>query len=616
MIGLRKNQKTGGERFVSASPWILAIACLLLVILLIFFGVNNFKREQALFRNALLQRTLTLTRFISSSARESIRGYIRYSGEIGRWEDFMQAAISQAVEQPGVDSVMLVDRKGEIIARAGDGGVNVLKKTGFEEVLRAVHEKRNLARNGFDGLRIVSNRNGKVVIAAPYLPPRLGWMGENSTGRTMMGRMHQGGKTMWGMRFGAELKRITGLEPVYIVQLDSSNLSSPLKSQLMQIVILMATTVLVGMGGALSLHTLRALRGSEMQLGSMQAFTDSVVSALPVGVVATDSDGKIKVCNAAAGAILDLKPEKAIRQPVGQILPAQLSSFWDRSCEKHTPDLEISVILPGRKEPKILQISQLWIVGGNDENGDGGGVLLIRDMTGVRKLEKDLQRSEKLAALGKVAAGVAHELRNPLSSIKGLATILRPAFEAESREGETVAMLIGEVERLNRAIGELLDYARPAALQLQGGRLTPLLEKTISLLEMDAASNKVEIVFSCDEEASEIDIDTDKLSQVFLNLLLNGIQAMEQGGRITVRLEDRAEERVVLFRDSGCGISEENLLKIFDPYFTTKNDGTGLGLAMSAKIVEEHGGSIQVSSVLGKGTDVWVTFKKNRESAS
>ena len=616
MITLRNVKQPGSERLISASPWILATACLLLVILLIFFGVNNFRREQALFQNALMQRSLTLTRFISSAARESIRGYMRYSGEVGRWEDFMQAAISQAAEQPGVDAVTLVDGKGKIIARAGDERIDSLKNPAYKEILRDVHEQRSRVRNGFDGLRIISNRDGKVVIATPYLPSRLGWMGGNSNGRSMMSRMHQRGDTMWGKGFGSELKRVIGLEPVYIVQLDSSRLSSPLKSQLLQIVILLATTVLVGLGGALSLNTLRALRGSEMQLGSMQAFTDSVVSALPVGLVATDSSGKVKVCNAAAGAILDLKPENTIQQPVEQILPKQLSSFLDSSYEEHTPDIEISVILPDRKDPKILQISQLRIVENNDENGNGGGVLLIRDMTGVRKLEKDLQRSEKLAALGKVAAGVAHELRNPLSSIKGLATILRPAFEGESREGETVAMLIGEVERLNRAIGELLDYARPAALHLQGGRLTPLLDKTISLLEIDATSNNVEILFRCDEEASDIDIDTDKLSQVFLNLLLNGIQAMEQGGQITVRLEDRGGDRVVLFRDNGCGISEENLLKIFDPYFTTKNDGTGLGLAMSAKIIEEHGGSIRVSSVVGKGTDVWVTFEKNRTSAS
>ena len=230
---------------------------------------------------------------------------------------------------------------------------------------------------------------------------------------------------------------------------------------------------------------------------------------------------------------------------------------------------------------------------------------MLRDITEIRRLEGELRRSEKLAALGKVAAGVAHELRNPLSSIKGLAMILQSAFSDKSKELETANMLVGEVERLNRSISELLDYARPTTLHLKRQRLQPLLEKTISLLEMDARSADIHLQLECKTDF-DVSIDADKLSQVFLNLLLNGIQAMEHGGNLFVTLQREKEWIRISFIDTGSGIRDEDLPRIFDPYFTTKSNGTGLGLAMSSKIVEEHGGKILVDSRSGERTEVSV----------
>jgi two-component system, NtrC family, sensor histidine kinase HydH len=258
----------------------------------------------------------------------------------------------------------------------------------------------------------------------------------------------------------------------------------------------------------------------------------------------------------------------------------------------------------GTDKPRMLQLASVVVQ--DDDQQFAGEVLLIRDLTEVKLLEKELQRSERLAALGKMAAGVAHELRNPLSSIKGLAVLLKSHFPEPGREAETADVLVREVERLNRSIGELLDYAKPAQLSKEPASIGEILRKTVSLVQMDTEAYGIAIDLLLTEDLPELVVDRDKLNQVFLNLLLNAVQAMPQGGDLLVRLEKDDRNIIIRIRDNGEGILPENLPRVFDPYYTTKNDGTGLGLAMSAKIVEEHGGRIEISSSPAEYTEVMV----------
>ncbi len=471
------------------SPWFLAIACTLLLLLLSLFAVTSYQREKELIVDALAQKGLTLMRFINSSVRESIRDNLRSSQQWSSWQEPMQAAMQQAVEQPGVEYVVLLDAAGAILAGAGDKMPQITISANEMEFVAT------LGSNGSDRFitRIVAGDPGgaKKFQLAAWLPPIMGGGmhgpgGRGGRGEPMMQRFSR--HPQFAV-FQTEMERLLRLKPVYIIQLDYAQFSSPLNRQLLQIVILSVVILLVGIGGALSFITLKGLEGSQKRLG---------------------------------------------------------------------------------------------------------------------KVEKELQRSERLAALGKMAAGLAHELRNPLSSIKGLAVVLRAGFTAESREAETADILVKEVERLNRSIGELLDYARPEQLKRQEASIPEIINKTVSLVQGDAQSYGIVIHLDTAVDLPKIAADIDKMNQVFLNLFLNAIQAMEQGGRLTVRTAVIARTIVISIRDTGVGISEENLGRIFDPYFTTKSDGTGLGLAMSAKIVEEHGGRMDVTSVLGEWTEVRV----------
>ena len=227
-------------------------------------------------------------------------------------------------------------------------------------------------------------------------------------------------------------------------------------------------------------------------------------------------------------------------------------------------------------------------------------------MTEIRSLEQRMRESERLAAVGRMAGGVAHEVRNPLSSIKGLALLLKNKFPEGSREQATAELLIQETERMNRTITEMLSFTRPSVLNLERIDFGGLLEKSLALIRAETKENQIEIALDLQPELQPVRGDADRLQQVLMNVLINAMQAMDKGGRLDISLKNREEagEVELKIRDTGPGIDPALLSQVFYPYFTTKQAGTGLGLAISQKIMADHGGSIEIESELGGGTTV------------
>jgi two-component system sensor histidine kinase HydH len=255
----------------------------------------------------------------------------------------------------------------------------------------------------------------------------------------------------------------------------------------------------------------------------------------------------------------------------------------------------------GDDKPVPLSVSASKIV--NEEGDFVGTIVILRDLGEVRSLQEEIRRKEKLAAVGSLAAGIAHEIRNPLSSIKGLATYFGNKFAETDEDKESAGVMVREVDRLNRVISELLEFARPSELKLKQANINELLEHSIRLVQQDAKSNNIELNFSATDNLPSVLLDPDRFSQALLNLHLNAIQAMHEGGVLSVKstLGEEGEIKIEI-ADTGRGIPPEDLNKIFDPYFTTKTKGTGLGLAIVHKIVETHGGDIKIRSIPEKGT--------------
>ncbi|PKN79110.1 MAG: hypothetical protein CVU51_15325 [Deltaproteobacteria bacterium HGW-Deltaproteobacteria-1] len=251
-------------------------------------------------------------------------------------------------------------------------------------------------------------------------------------------------------------------------------------------------------------------------------------------------------------------------------------TVFSEALVKHMP-VEEDITLPSGKEG-----NQVWEAVAAAFSGDDvpeGKILLARNVTAIRQMEKEVARSRHLNAIGSLAAGVAHEIRNPLSSIKGFAVYFRQKLSGNKEDEETADIMIAETERLNRVISQLIEFARPLTLKKEPTNMTDLVKHTIRLVEAEARKNAVAIDIQADEDLPPADIDPDKIKQVLLNVFLNALSAMPDGGRLSVELAAQKDNMDVTV----C---------------------TGLGLAVVQKIMDAHGGIVRMESKAGSGTKV------------
>jgi two-component system sensor histidine kinase HydH len=248
------------------------------------------------------------------------------------------------------------------------------------------------------------------------------------------------------------------------------------------------------------------------------------------------------------------------------------------------------------------------------------GILIEAQRTERRRREalaNELARERHLASLGEMAAGLAHEIKNPLGSIKGSAEVLGDDFPPGSRKHELMRVLVKETDRLNRVVEDFLKFARPRAIERQPTRINAVVEDVLSQIEAGASSRSITIARDFDSNLPVASLDGEKLHQVFLNIALNALAAMPAGGSLTVetrlKLQDAMRHVVVTFRDEGVGIAPEDIDRIFDPFFSRSDKGTGLGLSISHTIVQNHGGRIDVAPNQPKGTVFSVVLPLDKE---
>ena len=222
-------------------------------------------------------------------------------------------------------------------------------------------------------------------------------------------------------------------------------------------------------------------------------------------------------------------------------------------------------------------------------------------------IEEQLRRAEKLSTLGEMAAALAHEIRNPLGSIRGTAEILKDDYKPGDPKHEFIEIQIKETERLNRVVEDFLRMVRPQPADMRPCLVLEELETIVTLLANDARNRQIELILQPSDAPVVIKGDGEKLRQAFLNIIINALQATPPGGSVIISTAvDQAALCEICFRDTGRGIDAAALERIFEPFFTTKTDGTGLGLSITRKIIESHGGTLMVESTLGRGTAIIV----------
>ncbi|MEZ0576279.1 ATP-binding protein [Halodesulfovibrio aestuarii] len=389
-------------------------------------------------------------------------------------------------------------------------------------------------------------------------------------------------------------------QPVIYVGLDARPLRELQRASTVQTVVTSGSVLLLAVVGFLSLYWAHRAQRSRRKAGRSQAMVQEVMYNLPDGLIVTDSNDQIVYMNELSRVLLHCDGDITAGLDAAQVLLPGLVPYYIKAREgllRREEIIELST--------EALPLLPVGVTGSviKDEHGIViGTVFLMRDLREMHSLQTEVERKGKLAAIGSLAAGVAHEIRNPLSSIKGGATYLKSQFTQGSAGEKTAAIVIDEVERLNRVITELIGLSRPSDLTMKPVYIADVIEHCTGLITQEAELRDVHLSVVIPEETPQVLLDTDRFSQVILNLCLNSLDAMDEGGELQVTVVPDAQSLSVIVEDNGEGMDSETAERIFEPYFTTKSHGTGLGLSVVHKIIEAHNGIIRVFSHKGQGT--------------
>ncbi len=347
-------------------------------------------------------------------------------------------------------------------------------------------------------------------------------------------------------------------------------------------------------------------------LSALRNLQELILENIPVGMFTVSSQGEILQSNRSAREILRLSKDRLQEQNIEGILPG----IWSRLRELLGSEQKTSVRFDWLLSDADRERVQLEFIAAKLESEDDlvkGYVLTFQDLTRVRELEFAMRQSEKLAAVGQLAAGIAHEIRNPLASISGSIQLLEAGYAgATAEDKKLMKIVLREIDRLNNLISEFLEFVRPEKPPDAIVDLNLLLQDILEMLKMNQALRQ-DVVQSVDLKAhGQISGNKDKLKQALLNIIINAYQSMHdtEAASITIATADQQDRVILRVRDSGCGIEEKNLKKIFEPFHTTKPKGTGLGLAVVHKIIEGHNARIFVESEKGKGTEFRIEFPR------
>lgn len=385
-------------------------------------------------------------------------------------------------------------------------------------------------------------------------------------------------------------------DTIIVIGLSMQHFENARKADLHHAFIMAAIVLALGSGTIFFIVVIQNYYLVDKTLKHTRDYTRQVISNMANGLLSLDKNGKLVSYNNLALELLGLDESQVHQTDIDQMIDfkeAGINSTLN-SCQKEID----RQIMYHKKSGEVIPLSFSSTPIESEPNVCEGVVILIRDLREIKALEKKVQESEKLAAIGKLAASLAHEVRNPLSSIKGLAQFLQHSMEKGNQQRQYAQIMVKEVDRINRVMNDLLAFSQPVRLDPSPTDVSDLIAHTVSLIKTDADSRHIAIRINSAPMLDHILLDENQMTQVLLNLLLNALIAVDDGGVINISAEKDKTDQNLLIRieDNGSGIPPELLDKIFDPFVTTREKGTGIGLAITRKIVENHDGKIDVES--------------------
>jgi two-component system sensor histidine kinase HydH len=586
--------------WLSLTLWAILAGLVVLAPIVFFLASKSIKEDKENMTRLLVEKGAALIRSFEAGARTGMMG-------MGWGGAQLQQLLVETAKQPDILYLVVTDKEGFAVADSEPDRIGKKHEPALELVLGEESDQLRWHQ-------VTTDKNTVAFEVYKRFKP--------IKGIPSWGGMHHHGMMMRGPGLGRgrserPLKRLRDDRngpPLYIfVGLDMSTMESARVEARRHTIAMAIGVLLIGLTVLASLFLAQGYKLASRALAKVRAFSDQVVENLPMGLIATDENGKVAAYNQTAEAILGISGATVFAGSAANVLPQKLWQLTERLEKKGTVvEEELECQTPSGIEVP-LRVSGAVLHG--EDDGFLGYVFIFRDLVEVRRLQQEVERTKRLASLGSLAAGVAHEIRNPLSSVKGFATYFREKLKDSPQDRDTATTMIQEVERLDRVIGQLLEFARPSTLKIKPVRLNDLIQHSLKLIEGDARSKGIKVEVDIPHDLPDVPMDGDRINQVLLNLYLNGLQAMDGGGVLQVKVsrEDARKSTTIIVSDSGRGIETADQERIFDPYFTTKSDGTGLGLAIVHKILDAHGGSIKVRSQRGAGTTVTLSLPDGEE---
>ena len=351
-------------------------------------------------------------------------------------------------------------------------------------------------------------------------------------------------------------------------------------------------------------------------LESLRALHERIVESIRSGLVTTDLDGNIYTFNAAATEITGYHLDQVQGRPLVEIF-GDIQEQIDLSLEaagegEQLPRFESDLQTPDGFAVRIgFSVSLLM----SDKNEATGLIITFQDLTEIRSMEESIRRKDRLAAVGRVAAGLAHEIRNPLGAMRGAIQVLESSTPPGSTQASLMDIILKESDRLNSIITNFLSYARPQAGDFTDVDLTDAVKDTLTLLKHSPDVREAHI-FDASLDPARMVGDPTQIKQIFWNLARNALQAMPDGGLFRVELKPLPNKRVrIAFEDTGRGMTQEQVEKLFEPFSSSTSGGTGLGLSIVYQIVKDHNGVVNVRSREGAGTTITIDFPTDNRRA-
>lgn len=587
------NENKFPHNWIRVPLWLVIGATVVLLPLFAYVTMDHISRQKKDSIRLLVEKGAALIRSFEAGTRSGMMGARRH--------DFkLQRLLTETSQQPDIVYLRVTDKTGKIIAD------NDPRKLGMDH--GQALDLGQVAQSIKEQWRVIPSQQGLKVFEvyrrfAPALMPA-------------PRRMHGNPMSRYDSTVPPPQPELDQQpDRIIFVGLDMTPVEKARIRDRRNTFLVGTGLLLLGMTGIILLFLLQSYKTTKASLSRIQAFSDTVLDHLPLGLMATDPEKNLLSVNQTAEAMLGINALDIIGKTVEEALPEQLGAHFDR-LEDSGAHSSVETDYTRSDGKRIsLELFSTRLVG---QNGRFlGQVLLLRDLSEIRSLRQEIAKNQRLATVGRLAAGVAHEIRNPLSSIKGFATYFKERYADNAADTQTASIMIHEVERLNRVVSQLLDFARPVAVEKQELNVAQFIAATLERVEHQLKEKEIAVSTRIAGNALTMHADADRMTQVLLNLYLNAIQAMDDNGQLTIIADHGSGDMLHLkVRDTGNGIIKEELAHIFDPYFTTKTTGTGLGLAIAHNIITAHQGRINVDSQPGQGTTVTIVLPPDKNASA